>query len=135
MKLSQRFALFVWAVGSFPWAMQAMPESRSALVAERDALLSKIVSQIESRREMGLTNEDDLIAAKLALSVFRRESSADASHKVEHQREILALLEDKLRALKDRAKNGAADSLDVLKATDDVLAAKLVLQELLDSAP
>lgn len=110
--------------------LRADTSAYAAIVKERDTVLSKIVAGVESRHLSGMVDDDAVWAAKLALLSFRRDASATASGKLEQQEQIVALEEKKLSTLKARFQAGTTDSLDVLRATDALLAAKQLRAEI-----
>jgi len=102
----------------------------AAIVKEREAVLVQIVTQVESRHALGAVSDEALYGAKLALHSFRRDTAPAVADKVRHQQEIVALQQQQLDALQARARAGTTDSLEKLRATDALLAAKQELEEL-----
>jgi hypothetical protein len=111
-------------------ALRADTSAHAAIVKKREAVLSKIVADVESRHASGTADDNAVWTARLALYSFRRDAAQTTNEKLRHQEQIVALREEALGALKARAKAGTADPLDLLRATDAVLAAKQLLEAL-----
>jgi len=111
-------------------ALHADTSAHAAIVKERDTVLARIVADIESRYSVGTADEEAVSAAKLSLLAFRRDAASAASEKLKQQELVVALQEKRLSTLKARSLAGTTDSLDVLRATDAVLAAKQRLEEM-----
>jgi hypothetical protein len=104
--------------------------SRAELVSERDALLVSIVQLVESRRESGLANGNDVANAKCALYTFRRDSAATRKEKIANQELLIQLIAENLSQLESRHSVGAATSLEVMQEKGRLLEAKILLSDL-----
>jgi len=111
-------------------SLRAETQAHAAIVKERDAVLAKIVAAVESRHSTGLENDETLWTAKLSLLSFRRDVATTANEKLKQQEQIVALLENRLNAIKSQSQVGVADAVTVLRATDALLAAKQLEEEL-----
>lgn len=111
-------------------SLQAGTPAYAAIVQERDAVLTKIVADLESRQATGIIDGETVRTAKLALLTFRRDTAPAAGERLKQQALIVALQEKRLAELQERAKTGTGDPLEMLRATDAVLAAKQQLEEL-----
>lgn len=110
--------------------LHAATPALAAIVQERDAVLVKIVADVESRFSTGTADFEAVYAARLALHTFRRDTAPSADGKLKEQTQVVALHEKRLAALKAKAQAGIADSLEVLRATDALLASQQQLEEL-----
>ncbi len=94
-------------------------------------MLAQIVSQEEGRVASGVGDEGAVLAAKLALFSFRRDVAiTKEEEELKQQMLIVEMYEQKLAVVKAHAATGVAGSVDVLRATDAVLAAKQLLEEI-----
>jgi hypothetical protein len=100
--------------------------SYAQILKERDDVLSRILADRESHYSVGAVNEEAVSAAQLALYVFRRDTAA----KIKNQELIIQLYEKKLAEAKARMSTGIGANIQILEATDLVLQAKQVLEEL-----
>ena len=100
------------------------------LLKERDVVLAQIVSQEEGRVASGVGDEGAVFAAKLALFSFRRDVAVTKEETLKQQMLIVELYEQKLAVVKAHVATGVVGSVDVLRATDAVLAAKQLLEEI-----
>lgn len=100
------------------------------LVRERDATLSRLVTLQEERFHSGLGDPQALFAARLALATFRREIAATPAEKIAQQKLIVGWREGRLAEVKARITTGIGNEEDLLRATDELLAAKQALLEL-----
>ena len=107
--------------------LHADQASHAAILKERDAVLSKIVSDLEIRNRAGGPGPEAVLAARIALHSFRRDSAQAPAEKIQQQELIVALREKYLAAMKA---SPVSDPIDVLRATDALLEAKQVLESL-----
>lgn len=108
----------------------AVPSAYAAIVKERDTVLAKIVAEVESRHALGTADDDMVWAARLSLLSFRRDAASTPGEKLKQQALIVALQEQRLGMLKARSAAGTAGPLDILRATDALLAAKQLQAEM-----
>ena len=104
--------------------------SYAQILKERDDVLSRILADRESHYSVGAVNEEAVSAAQLALYVFRRDTASTTAAKIKNQELIIQLYEKKLAEAKARMSTGIGANIQVLEATDLVLQAKQVLEEL-----
>lgn len=105
--------------------------THAQFLKERDVVLAQIVSQEEGRVASGVGDEGAVLAAKLALFSFRRDVAiTKEEEELKQQMLIVEMYEQKLAVVKAHAATGVAGSVDVLRATDAVLAAKQLLEEI-----
>ena len=104
--------------------------AHAQLIKERDTVLSQILAQEESKQCVGACDADAIFAAKLALCSFRRDVATSKEEKLKNQQTIVGLYERKLELSKSHAAAGVSGPLEVLRATDALLAEKLILEEL-----
>src|SRR5687768_9589329 len=102
----------------------------AAILKERDAVLSKIVAAQEARSAAGHTNQDAVFTSRIALHTFRRDIANSPQAKIAHQQLIVAEQQRKLAAVHGQAQVGGVSEVDVLTATDALLAAKQMLEQL-----
>ena len=100
------------------------------IVKQREEVLSQILKELEGRRASGHAVEEDIFTAQTALYSFRRDTATDSSEKLKHQQMIVAIHERRLAVLKSKYGMGGVANVDVLRATDGVLQAKQVLEDL-----
>lgn len=100
------------------------------ILKERDAILSEIVTMREGRVATGTVNDEELMAARLALWSFRRDTAPSTAEQIKQQELIVAAFQKKLAAVKDRAAAGLVSREDILLATDSLLQAQQLLEEL-----
>ena len=98
------------------------------LLKERDAVLAKIVAHHEGKRAAGIVDDEAMFSAQLALYSFRRDSSELKEEKLRLQEQIVSLHEKRLLGVKARVQSGRSDPVEVLQATDSLLAAKQSLE-------
>jgi len=110
--------------------LRAETSAYAAIVKERDTVLVKIVADVENRHSLGTADDEAVWAAKLSLLSFRRDTASTASEKLRQQDLVVALQEKRLSTLQARSKTGVSDPLDVLRATDALLAAKQLQAEI-----
>lgn len=104
--------------------------SYAQILKERDAVLTQILADRESKMSVGAVNEEAVSSAQLALYTFRRDTASSTAVKVKNQELIIQLSEKKQTLVKDRRSAGLSADIEVLEATDSVLQAKQVLEEL-----
>ena len=114
----------------FAVSSHADATAHAQIIKERDAVLSEIVAYYESQFPIGLGNEETLVPAQLALCSFRRDTAATIPEKIKQQKLIVQAHEKRLATVNVRVKNGLATRLDILTATDVLLQAKQLLEEL-----
>jgi hypothetical protein len=100
------------------------------IVKQRDEVLSQILREQEGRRAAGHAVEEDVFAAQIALYSFRRDVTTRITEKVEHQQMIVATYEKRLAITKGKYGIGGVANVEVLRATDGVLEAKQLLEDL-----
>ena len=100
------------------------------IIKERDAVLSEIVAYQESRFATGLADDEAVISAQNTLRTFRRDTAPTVSEKLKLQELIVQAHEKKLATVKSRMNTGLATRFDILTATDVLLQAKQLLEEL-----
>lgn len=125
----QLFALL--AVSSLLASLARADETAHAkILKERDAVLTQILSEREARVATGIGDQEAVLSARLALYAFRRDTAPSKAEKSKQQALIVAVWETKLASLKSRAATGAVGHDDVLLATDSLLQAKQLFEEL-----
>lgn len=102
----------------------------SKILKERDSVLSQIVAQREGTFASGTTSDEALVAARLALWSFRRDTTRSNAEKIKQQELIVAVFQTRLATQKSRVKAGIAGAEDVLLATDSLLEAQQLFEEL-----
>jgi len=100
------------------------------IIKERDAVLSQILSEQERMRNTGTANEEAIFSAQIALYSFRRDTASTVSERIKNQELIVAAHDKRLAEIKKQAQAGAATNMDTLLATDGLLQAKQILEEL-----
>lgn len=122
-------ALFTVAslVASNTFADEAL---RTKIIKERDTILSQILTERESGVATGLVDENAVLSARLALFSFRRDTASSKVEKVKQQELIVSIYQKKLATLKGRVEAGVGGREDVLLATDSLLQAQQMLEEL-----
>ena len=108
----------------------ALMEQIAALKKERDAVLSEIVSYQESLFATGTADKAAVTSAHLALRTFRRDTAATVAEKIKQQESIVQAYEKNLATVKTRMNTGLGTRFDFLTATDVLLQAKQLLEEL-----
>jgi hypothetical protein len=129
---TSRIRLFVLVAASFLSAPFARADaiSYAKLLAERDAVLSRIVVLREGQFANGTKDDGAVVSARVALWSFRRDISASKPEKIKQQELIVAVYQDRLDDQKARVKAGVADPEDILLATNSLLEARQLLEEL-----
>lgn len=102
----------------------------SKILKERDSVLSQIVAERERRFTTGTGDEDALVAARLALHGFRRDTMASKAAKIEEQQVIVGIYQKSYADLKTRAAAGSVGTEALLLANDALLQAQQMLEEL-----
>ena len=126
---AQLFASF--AVSSlFASLAHADETSYAKILKERDAVLSQILAGREARYTSGGVDEEAVPSARLALLSFRRDTAPSEAEKIKQQESIVAVFEKKLAMLKSRSAAGVVGPEDILLATDSLLQAQQLLEEL-----
>jgi hypothetical protein len=110
--------------------LQASSSGRAQILSERDATLSRIVMILEERQRVGAADETALFTARLALATFRRDVAPTATQKIAQQKALVALREERVTNLKARLATGLSEEVELLCATDELLAAKQALLDL-----
>jgi hypothetical protein len=100
------------------------------IIQERDSTLSQILSLEERRLADGSGSDDNVVDAQLALYTFRRNAAATRAEKFKNQELMVQALQKKQAGTKARASQGVGGNIDVLLATDRLLEAQQVLEEL-----
>lgn len=100
------------------------------ILKERDSVLVQIVAHRESQFATGTTDAEALMAARVALWSFRRDTALSNAGKIKQQELIVDLLQNKIANIKTRMTTGVATSEDLLLATDALLQAQQLLEEL-----
>lgn len=100
------------------------------ILKERDLILSQIVTQREAQFAIGSTDDGALVAARLALWSFRRDTTPSKAEKIKQQELIVEVFQKELVAVKSRVTAGLAGREDILLATDSLLQARQFLEEL-----
>jgi hypothetical protein len=93
-------------------------------------VLSEILAGRESRFATGVTGEESVLSARLALWSFRRDSAPAVAEKVRSQELIVGVWEKRLAVVESQAKAGVGEHEAVLLATDSLLQAQQLLAEL-----
>jgi hypothetical protein len=130
-----RFTIAVAAFMLAALSSSADATSYAQVIRERDSVLSQILADRESRRASGTADEDAIAAAQLALYSFRRDVATATGEKIKNQELIVRLHEKKQEIVKARFSTGIVGKIEVLEATDSLLEAKQVLEELHLKAP
>ena len=127
--------LFFFAVTlslAFTASLKADPAAYASIVKQRDDVLSRIVSHHEQRLRAGSGSEEEVLAARLTLYTFRRDTARMTREKIQEQEQIVALHEKRLSNTK---LNPTLESIEVLRVTDGWLEAKQMLESLRSSEP
>jgi hypothetical protein len=72
----------------------------------------------------------DAVAHRHALATFRRDVAPTATQKIAQQKALVALREERVTNLKARLATGLSEEVELLCATDELLAAKQALLDL-----
>jgi len=100
------------------------------ILKERDAVLTRILTEREARIATGIGDDEAVSSARLALCTFRRDIAPLKAEKIKQQELIVAVWQKRLASLKSRATTGVVGPEDVLLATDSLLQAQQLLEEL-----
>jgi hypothetical protein len=101
------------------------------IVKQREEILSQILREHEGRQARGHAVEEEIFAAQISLYSFRRDTATTIPEKMKHQQMIVAANEKRLAVAKGKSQVGRVANVEVLRATDGVLQAKQVLEELI----
>jgi hypothetical protein len=112
---------------------QARSSELAEVIRERDATLARLVTFAEELHRTGVRDDNALFAARLALATFRRDVAPTPAEKIVQQKLIVGWQEDRFASVKSRKATGVVSEEDLLRATDELLAAKQVLLELSES--
>jgi hypothetical protein len=102
--------------------------SYAKVLKERDAVLSQLVANRESAARVA--GDENLVAARLALWSFRRDTASSKVEKIKQQELIVGVFQKRLDFQKSRVKAGIAGADDVLLATNSLLEEQQLLEEL-----
>lgn len=101
------------------------------------ALNAKLLNNLEKQQRLamdqfkaGSGDYKNVVSTKRALAEFKRDQEKSIEKKIEIQKEIIKISEEYITFFEDQMKGGAAGIMDILKAEESLLKAKLVLQEL-----
>lgn len=131
MKTAATRLLLLISVSALLTSFACADETNHAkILKERDAVLSQILAAREARLSTGIGDDEAVLSARLALYTFRRDSASSQSEKHKQQELIVALWQKKLAGLKSRMATGLIGQDDVLLATDSLLQAQQLLEEL-----
>src|SRR5687767_15526912 len=100
------------------------------ILKDRERVLSQLLNEQESRRASGHADEEAIFIARVSLYSFRRDSAPIKTEKVKHQLMVVAAHEERLVTIKRKAEMGVGANVEVLRATDGLLQAKQILEEL-----
>ena len=100
------------------------------IIKERNTVLSKILAERESRYAMGLGDDEAIAAAQLALYSFRRDVASTSAERIKNQELVVQVNEKRQALVQAQVKSGVGGTIEVLQATDDLLHARQVLEEL-----
>lgn len=120
----------LFALAALVASARASSPEFAQLVRERDATLSRLVMAQEARFRTGIADPQALFAARVALATFRRDVAATPAEKMAQQKLIVGWVEERLAEVKSRVASGVATEEDLLRITDELLAAKLALLEI-----
>lgn len=109
---------------------RADANSYAQIIKERDSVLTQILAERESRRTTGLGDEEAIAAAQIALYSFRRDVATTSAEKIKNQELIIPIYQKNLELVKAKMRSGLATGITLLEATDRVLEAKQILEEL-----
>lgn len=123
----------MFALAALVASAQASSPELAQIVRERDATLSRLVTLQESRFQSGLGDRQALFVARTALATFRRDVAATPAEKIAQQKLIVGWLEERLTNVKARFTTGVIAEEELLRATDELLAAKQTLLELAEA--
>jgi hypothetical protein len=113
-------------------SLKADPAAYASVLKQRDDVLSRIVSHHEQRLRAGSGSEEEVLAARLTLYTFRRDTARTTREKIQEQEQVVALHEKRLSNTKS---NLTLESIEVLRVTDGWLEAKQMLESLRSSEP
>jgi hypothetical protein len=126
---TQILALF--AVSSLIASVGRADETAYAkILKDRDAVLSQILTEREARAATGIGDEETVVSARLALYSFRRNTALSKVEKIKQQELIVAVWQKKLATLKGLSATGVIGHDAVLLATDSLLEAQQIMEEL-----
>lgn len=120
----------LFALAALVASARASSPELAQIVRERDATLSRLVTLQESRFQSGLGDHQALFVARTALATFRRDVATTPAEKIAQQKLIVGWLEERLTNVKTRFTTGTGNEEELLRATDELLAAKQTLLEL-----
>jgi hypothetical protein len=100
------------------------------ILKKREAVLSQILASRESMYKTGITDGEAVWSAQLTLWSFRRDSATPVAEKIRQQELIVSGWEKRLAEVESRAKAGIGGAEAKLLATDQLLQAQQLLEEL-----
>jgi hypothetical protein len=128
----RRLRLLILLALGLPWFPPARADeaARARILKQREAVLAEILTGREQRFTLGAGDEESVRSARLALWSFRRDTAPSVAERIRQQKLIVGLWEKKLSALENRLVTGLAEREDILLATDSLLQAQVLLEEL-----
>jgi len=109
----------------------SLEEDLAAIIEKRDKILSKFVAFTEARHKSGATGIAEVQRARVKLLRFRRDSASTLQEKIEKQKLIVDLVDAQREGVKAASRAAKVSAIELLDATDQVLAEKQLLAELL----
>jgi len=105
-------------------------ESLADIHKEREAVLKAIVEEFEHEASLGRGKATDLAEAQIDLLHFRMEKAKDVAEKKEHQRKIVAIVQQLYSTVEMLSRENRVEGMKVLKAKERLLAEKQRLMEM-----
>ncbi len=105
-------------------------ESLADIQKERESVLKAIVEQAESEVKLGRAKPSHVAEAQINLLRFRSEIAKDVAEKKEHQRKIIAIMQELYSSTESLYRENRADPTEFLKVKERLLAEKQRLLEM-----
>jgi hypothetical protein len=117
-------AIFLNTVPLLADDAQRAPTTIHTIVKERIAVLTQIIETTKKQYTAGEATEEEILNATLELYSLNRDSSKIRSEQISWQERIVATEKKKKALLEQLASSGNVGPVDVLRATERVLAAE-----------
>jgi hypothetical protein len=114
----------------FSPAAHADAAAYANILRQRETVLAQILAAQESRLTIGHADENAIFSARMALYSFRRDAAKSKAEKIKHQEMIVEEHAKRLEAVRSKAQSGGSAPVETLRATDSLLHAKQILEEL-----
>lgn len=123
--------IVILAIVSIASACDRMDKTEyNSIIKERDAILTELVNAQEIRLKNAVGSQEELMAARIALLTFRRDSADSKEEKMTQQAMIIDVYEKQVESLKLRASMGLATRFDIMAFKEYILREKQIYEEL-----